>query len=173
MNSYWRWLLNSPGVEGHKCDMKYMNHIIGNTFKVFFWAKQLHPECSVAISTTETMQQSWVWTLSWWVPEGNLFALWYHHYVVALFFAWKPHLVFDNRIRLLWILPNDKKKSCNNSNKSLLCVGTLPQSTPKVNPKHFSSETPTVLWKRRVDGKFSTFQRPKWVAEILHILCLL
>lgn len=44
---------------------------------------------------------------------------------------------------------------------------------PKVNPKHLSSETPTVLWKWRADGNFSTFQRPKWVTEILHILFLL
>lgn len=131
MNNYWRSVLNSPRVDGHKCDMKYMNHIIGSTFEMFFWAKQLHSECSVAISTTETMQQFWVWTLSWWVWEGNLFALRYHNYVVALVFAWKPHSVFDNRIRLLWILPNDKKQSCNNSSKSLFCLGMLPQSIPQ------------------------------------------
>lgn len=41
--------------------------------------------------------------------EKQLFAIWYHNYVVALFFPWKPHSVFDNEIRLLWILPNDKK----------------------------------------------------------------
>lgn len=41
--------------------------------------------------------------------EKQLFVIWYHNYVVALFFPWKPHLVFDNEIRLLWILPNDKK----------------------------------------------------------------
>lgn len=143
---------------------------------MFFWAKQLHFGCSIAISTTETMQQSWIWMLSWWVREGGLFTLWYHNYVVVLVlfvwfffwgggcvsfllcfclllllwvlgfflfyfvvavvgFSWKPHSVSDNGIRLLWILPNDKKQNFNNCNQSLFCWGMLPQSTPQSEPK--------------------------------------
>lgn len=49
------------------------------------------------------MQLTWVWTLLM-GREGSLFALCYNNYAVALVFAWKTHLVFDNRIIMLWIL---------------------------------------------------------------------
>lgn len=42
-----------------------------------------------------------------------------------------------------------KKQGCNNSNKTLFCVGMFPKSTApqKANPKHLSSETHIVLRK--------------------------
>lgn len=51
------------------------------------------------------------------------------------FFPWKPHSVSDNGVRLLWILPNDKKQNFNNCNQPLFCWGMLPQSIPQNESK--------------------------------------
>lgn len=139
------------GAEEQKYDFKYMIYVIGSIFEVLFWAKQLCFGCSVAISTTVTIQQSCAWTLSHWVWEGN--CLHFDITIVLLFYfllgSYTQSLIMKSDCCGFCQITKSRAEII--IKKSLICARMFLMSNSKVNPKHLSSDTSIVIrkWSNR------------------------